>query len=83
MVRVGGMSYAIDIGKPMGRRISAMTLARSGAPIEADKSYVVSGWASVDEGAQGPPVYDLLARHIERHQVIHIPESTAVRLVNS
>ncbi|MEE9209556.1 MAG: thiosulfohydrolase SoxB [Kiloniellales bacterium] len=83
MVRVGGMSYAIDIAKPIGRRISELTLARSGAPIEADKSYVVSGWASVNEGTQGPPVYDLLARHIERHRVIDIPESAAVRLVNS
>jgi sulfur-oxidizing protein SoxB len=83
MVRVGGMSYAIDIAKPIGQRISEMTLARSGAPIEADKSYVVSGWASVNEATQGPPVYDVLAGHIERHRVIDIPESAAVRLVNS
>jgi sulfur-oxidizing protein SoxB len=83
MVRVGGMAYAIDIAKPIGQRISEMTLIRSGKPIEADKSYMVSGWASVNEGTEGPPVYDVLARHIERHQVIDIPENQTVRVVNS
>jgi len=83
MVRVGGMAYAIDIAKPIGQRISDMTLLRSGKPIEADRSYVVSGWASVNEGTEGPPVYDLLARHIERHRVVDIPENQTVRVVNS
>ncbi len=83
MVRVGGMAYAIDIAKPIGRRISEMTLIRSGQPIEADKSYMVSGWASVNEGTEGPPVYDVLARHIERHRVVDIPENQSVRIVNS
>ena len=83
MVRVGGMAYAIDIAKPIGQRISDMTLLRSGKPIEADRSYVVSGWASVNEGTEGPPVYDLLARHIERHRVVDIPENQTVRIVNS
>ncbi len=83
MVRVGGMAYAIDIAKPIGQRISEMTLIRSGKPIEADKSYMVSGWASVNEGTEGPPVYDVLSSHIERHQVIDIPENQTVRIVNS
>ncbi len=83
MVRVGGMAYAIDIAKPIGQRISQMTLLKTGAPIEADKSYVVSGWASVNEGTEGPPVYDVLARHIERHQAIDIPEHQTVKIVDS
>jgi sulfur-oxidizing protein SoxB len=83
MVRVGGMAYAIDIAKPIGQRISEMTLIRSGQPIEADKNYMVSGWASVNEGVEGPPVYDVLARHIERHRVVDIPENQTVRIVNS
>ncbi len=83
MVRVGGMAYAIDIAKPIGQRISEMTLIGSGKPIEADKSYMVSGWASVNEGAEGPPVYDVLARHIERHQVVDIPENQTVKVVGS
>ncbi len=83
MVRVGGMAYAIDIAKPIGQRISDMTLLKTGKPIEADRNYVVSGWASVNEGTEGPPVYDVLAKHIERHRVIDIPENQTVRIVNS
>ena len=83
MVRVGGMAYAIDIAKPIGQRISEMTLIRSGQPIEAGKSYVVSGWASVNEGTEGPPVYDVLAQYLGRHRVVDIPENQTVKIVNS
>ena len=83
MVRVGGMAYAIDIAKPIGQRISEMTLIRSGQPIEADKSYVVSGWASVNEGTEGPPVYDVLTQYLGRHRVVDIPENQTVKIVNS
>lgn len=79
MVRVGGMSYAIDIGKPIGQRISEMRLD-SGAAIEADKSYVVSGWASVNEGTQGPPVYDVVAHYLESQKVVTVPERGIVRV---
>ena len=34
MVRCGGLGYTIDIGKPIGSRISAMTHIKSGKPIE-------------------------------------------------
>ncbi len=80
MVRVGGLSYAIDIARPVGERISEMTLLRTARPIEADKSYMVSGWASVNEGTEGPPVYDVVARYIERHGVIDVPENRTVKV---
>ena len=35
MVRIGGMGYTIDVGKPMGTRISDLTHLKSGKPIEA------------------------------------------------
>src|SRR5450631_3965335 len=56
MVRCGGLGYAIDVSKPIGSRISAMTHLKSGKPIDPKKEYVVAGWASVNEGTQGPPV---------------------------
>ena len=64
MVRVGGIAYSIDVGKPIGRRISEMTLIRTGRPIDPDRNYVVSGWASVNEDTQGPPVYDVVSARI-------------------
>ena len=39
MVRCGGLGYTIDIGKPMGSRISAMTHLKSGQPIDPARDY--------------------------------------------
>ena len=83
MVRVGGMSYALDVGQPIGRRISDMRRTRDDSPIEADRSYVVAGWASVNEGTEGPPVFDLVARHIERQGVVRLPPAPRVRIAGA
>jgi sulfur-oxidizing protein SoxB len=71
MVRVGGLSYAIDPNAPMGKRISDMTL--KGKPIEADKTYKVAGWASVQEGVTGEPVWDVVARYLRNQKVLKTP----------
>lgn len=68
MVRVGGMQYVIDPTAPMGKRITDMRLA--GKPIEADKTYKVVGWAPVAEGAQGEPVWDVVAGYLRQHKTI-------------
>lgn len=80
MVRVGGMAYTIDVGKPMGERISNLTLLETGEPIDPARSYVVAGWASVNEGTEGPPVYDLVANYIEREKVVTVPENTSITI---
>ncbi|VVE84416.1 thiosulfohydrolase SoxB [Pandoraea sputorum] len=68
MVRVGGMDYTIDPMAPMGQRISEMRL--NGKLIEAGKTYKVAGWAPVAEGAQGEPVWDVVARHLKAQKTI-------------
>lgn len=68
MVRVGGMDYTIDPMAPMGQRISDMRL--NGKLIEAGKTYKVAGWAPVAEGAQGEPVWDVVARHLKAQKTI-------------
>ena len=71
MVRVGGMSYALDPYAPQGKRISDMRLR--GAPIEASKTYKVAGWAPVSEDARnagGEPIWDTLARHLRAQKVV-------------
>jgi sulfur-oxidizing protein SoxB len=50
----------------MGSRISDMTLLRTGAPIEPSQAYVVAGWASVNEGTEGPPIWDVVTAHLAR-----------------
>lgn len=78
MVRVGGMAYTIDVDKKIGERISNMTSLKDGKLIDANRNYVVSGWASVNEGTEGPPAYDLVAGYIEKKKTISVPENQTV-----
>ena len=80
MVRVGGMAYAIDIAKPIGKRISNMTLTKSGEAIDPAKSYVVSGWASVTPDTKGPPIYDVVSNYISKKKVITVPENRNIQI---
>ena len=83
MVRAGGLAYQIDIAQPIGKRISAMTLLRTGKPIEPEGKYVVTGWASVNEGTQGPPVWDVVMRHIEKQNVVRIEPNRSIKVVGA
>ena len=80
MVRVGGLGYSIDVHKPIGQRISDMTLLKDGSAIDAARNYVVAGWASVNEGTEGPPVYDVVMDHIKKQQTVTIPENQSIRV---
>ncbi|MEP0339794.1 MAG: thiosulfohydrolase SoxB [Alphaproteobacteria bacterium] len=83
MVRVGGMSYTIDINKKIGSRISNMTSLKTGAAIDPSKKYVVAGWASVNEGTDGPPAYDLVAGYIQNQKVVKVPDNQTVKVVGA
>jgi sulfur-oxidizing protein SoxB len=81
MVRAGGLSYTIDIDQPIGRRISDLQSLRTGVPVDASKDYVVSGWASVNQGVEGPAIWDVVMAHIGKRQVITPMETSRVRVV--
>lgn len=68
MVRVGGLEYSITPNASAGQRINGMML--KGKPIDADKKYKVAGWASVQEGAQGEPIWDLVSGYLRDKKVI-------------
>jgi len=80
MVRVGGMSYTCSPNADMGGRISDMRLMSTGEPLEADKKYVVGGWASVNENVEGPAIYDLMEKHITAKQVVNLPDQPTVKV---
>jgi len=80
MVRVGGMSYTCSPNADIGGRISDMRLIATGEPLEADKKYVVGGWASVNENVEGPAIYDLMEKHITAKQVVNLPDQTTVKV---
>ena len=81
MVRIGGMSYKIDINKPQGSRITDMTLLKTGEKIDPSKTYIVSGWASVNENTEGPQIWDVVENYIRRNQTISIEPSSNVKVV--
>jgi len=78
MVRVGGLGYHIDVSKPIGSRISNMTLVDTGEAIEASKSYTVAGWASVNEGTEGPQIWDVIESHLRKVGTVKLTPNTSV-----
>jgi S-sulfosulfanyl-L-cysteine sulfohydrolase len=83
MVRLGGLSYAIDVSAPIGKRISDMRLLKTGAPIEAGKSYVVSGWGSVNQSVEGPPIWDVVRNYVARTKTVRLKENTAIKVTGA
>lgn len=80
MVRVGGMGYTIDPSKSIGERISAMTLLSTGEAIDPAREYIVAGWASVNEGTEGPPIAEVVEAHLSKNSVVALPDNQSVKL---
>jgi sulfur-oxidizing protein SoxB len=81
MVRVGGMGYRIDVAANIGSRISDMTLLKSGDAIEPAKDYTVAGWASVNQGTEGPAIWDVAESYLAKNPVVRIEENRSVRVI--
>jgi sulfur-oxidizing protein SoxB len=64
MVRTGGITFTLDIAAPSGQRVSNLRLKRNGEAIDASRDYVVAGWASINQAVEGPPIWDLVFRHL-------------------
>ena len=81
MVRVGGLSFALHVDQPMGSRIRDLVHLGSGQPLEASRVYTVAGWASVNEGTEGPPIWDIVGRHLQSRKTVGGARAETVRLV--
>ena len=79
MVRVGGMNYRCNPNELIGKRISEMTLD-GGTAIDLDKTYTVAGWATVNEKAPGPPVWDQVAAYIKDQKTVKIDKVNTPKL---
>ncbi|MCL3880820.1 thiosulfohydrolase SoxB [Marivita sp. GX14005] len=83
MVRTGGLGYRIDISKPQGERISDMTLLKTGEPIDPGRNYVIAGWASVNEGTEGPKIWDVVEAHIAKLGTVTVSDNDSVTVVGA
>jgi S-sulfosulfanyl-L-cysteine sulfohydrolase len=68
MVRTGGIQYTIRPGETIGKRLSDLRI--NGKPMDANKKYKVAGWASVNEGVTGTPIWDVVADYLRTKKVI-------------
>ncbi|MES9895301.1 MAG: thiosulfohydrolase SoxB [Candidatus Thiodiazotropha endolucinida] len=80
MVRVGGLDYVCEPDAGFGKRISNMTLD-DGTKVEADKNYVVSGWATVGSKAPGEPIWDTVAKYLRDQKTVKLKKINTPKLV--
>ena len=78
MVRVGGLTYTIEPGKPMGRRIREVRIG--GRALETSRAYKATGWAALGE-ADGPPAWDVVADHLRALKRVKLDPRPRVRVV--
>jgi S-sulfosulfanyl-L-cysteine sulfohydrolase len=83
MVRVGGVSFTVDVNQGIGRRISDLTSLKTGKLLDAAKEYVVAGWASVNEGTEGPAIWDVVMTHIQKIRTVAPKQAGHVRVVGN
>ncbi|SFR32401.1 thiosulfohydrolase SoxB [Litoreibacter janthinus] len=83
MVRTGGLGYRIDVTKPQGERITEMTLLKTGEKIDPAKTYQVAGWASVNEGTEGPQIWDVVENHIRKQGTVTLDPNNSVQVVGA
>lgn len=83
MVRVGGMGYSIDVTKPIGKRITEMTILATGEAVDPSKTYIVAGWASVNEGTEGPPIWDVVESHIRKQGTVSVDPNKSVKVTGA
>jgi sulfur-oxidizing protein SoxB len=83
MVRTGGLAYTIDIHQKMGNRISDLVHLKTGQPLDPSKKYVVSGWASVNEGTEGPAIWDVVMDYIKRKKTVRFEENSNINVVGA
>lgn len=78
MVRVGGLTYAIDPEKAAGERITDLQVG--GRPLEAAKRYKATGWAAVRE-VEGPPVWEIVERYLRAVRQVKLDPRPRVRIL--
>jgi sulfur-oxidizing protein SoxB len=83
MVRVGGLSFSIDPFQRTGQRISDLKTVRNGQALESGRDYTVAGWASINQGTEGPPIWDVVSTYLQQKKVITPRPLDAVKVIGA
>jgi sulfur-oxidizing protein SoxB len=81
MVRVGGLTYAIDPRRPMGQRIREVKVG--GQSLSSDRRYKTASWASPGPVAAGPPAFDVVADHLRGLGRVKLDPRPRVKVISS
>jgi len=78
MVRVGGLTYAIDIRKSQGKRLSDIRVG--GKSLVSAKRYKATGWAAVRD-VDGPPAFDVVADYLRSVKRVRLDPRPRVKVL--
>jgi sulfur-oxidizing protein SoxB len=76
MVRTGGISYTINPKATIGKRITNITMTKTGKKMEANKKYKVAGWSTVNAISPDEPIWETCETYLKN--VKHISASLKV-----
>lgn len=79
MIRVGGLTYAIDVQKDIGQRLSDIRVG--GKPLVPAKRYKATGWASLRE-VDGPPAFDVVADYLRAVKRVKLDPRPRVKVLS-
>ena len=57
-----------------------MTLLKTGERIDPARTYQVAGWASVNQGTEGPQIWDVVEDYIRRQGAVSLRPNTSVEV---
>ena len=71
MVRVGGLTYTLDLTQKHGKRIQNILVR--GKPLSAKKNYKSAGWASVQPQPEGgKQIWDVVEEYLRHHKTVRV-----------
>ncbi|VAY87766.1 Sulfur oxidation protein SoxB [hydrothermal vent metagenome] len=65
MVRTGGISYTINPKATIGKRVTNITMTKTGKKMDAKKKYKVAGWSTVNSIAPGKPIWEITEEYLK------------------
>jgi len=80
MVRIAGIDYTLAPNNKIGSRVTDVRLD-NGKKLEANKKYMVSGWASVNDIPDGKPIWDVVSEYLKDKKTVKIKKMNLPKLV--
>ena len=63
--------------------ITPTFLSKSAIFNHMDQEYQVAGWASVNEGTEGPPIWEVVANYLTRQKTVRLEPNRAVKVTGA